>query len=409
MRGRWAFLLLVFPVILFHVTGCADKRHTPVTDLSNTVLIDTFSYNQNQYSFFTTAILNDSLFCIYREYGSDSLIISAMNESGLGEKRLCFLKDTTFFSVQCDSVIGDKMFFQRSFLVNHDTIIFFNKGKFSGEVSSRILWYYIISRDSVVVVDRYDAPDYLKIESHEEVQELYHYTSRMEWNTEKGCLLSYFNYYGDLSSKTPFLMEIYPFDSLRKVIFDVPLPAAYDFAENEIFPFFDIVVPVIGSNGKMAVAFGVTSQIFEIENGKNIIHNVDHPNFSQPQKYSVTDIVHGAIGDDVVHVAETSFGYMNFLYDKYNDVYYRFYEMEMPDRAENGLKSTYPDDKPLGINVVSSDFSTVEETVVNSDDRSFFNNLSPKFVLPYGIVDVYFDYKTGNLVRKTLRIQLKKG
>lgn len=408
MSGRWAFLLLVFPVILFDIMGCADKRHTPVTDLSNTVLVDTFSYNQNQYSFFITAALDDSIFCIYREYGSDSLTISAIDENGLGEKRICYLKDTTFFSVQCDSAIGDKMFFQRSFLVNHDTIIFFNKGDFSGEVSSRILWYYIISRDSVVVVDRYEAPDYSKIERHEDVKELYHYTSRMEWNAEKGCLLSYFVYYGDLSSKTPFLMEIYPFDSLRKEVLEVTLPAAYDFAENEFFPFFDIVVPVIGSQGNVSVAFGITKQVYEIKNSKNSIHCVDHPNFSQPQKYCITDITHGAIGDDVVNVAESSFGYMNFLYDKYNDVYYRFYEMEMPERSENGLKSVYPDDKPLGVNVISSDFSTVEETVMNSSAGNFFYSHSPKYVLSYGIVDVYFDYKTEKLVRKILQIKLKQ-
>lgn len=238
-----------------------------------------------------------------------------------------------------------------------------------------------------------------------------HYYSELYWISKKQCFLTYFsNFMLDTNyTLPPFLIEIYPFDNCKKTVLPYYYPPCFEESQECAYPYSSYIYPIIAKD-KYAVTFAITPQIYEIVNDELKIHELKHPNFSEPKKYCISDHDIGLIGDDFINVGKISFAYLNFLYDKYNDLYYRFYEMEMPDRNEDGMKNIYPDDKKYGFNIISSDFKTLKESVIEgADGRNYLNNFTSKYVLPYGVVDVYFDRKTHKLVHKILKINLKEN
>lgn len=303
-------------------------------------------------------------------------------------------------------ILGLEISLYCSFIVNKDTILFFDRG--SNSIASKCLWYYVISKDLTVMVDEYNALNWYnnELELTDEMKLYAHYGTFMDWNPDKQCLISYFDNYYSETDTSRLLMEVYPFGELRKNILPYKCPACYKREEYCIYAYHNLFYPIFAKN-KYFVAFGVTPEIYEIEKDSLKIYALKHKNFSEPKKYCVSDTIRGTIGDDFIRAVETSFAYLYFLYDKYNDKYYRIYEAEMPDKNKDGFKNIYPDDKTLAVNVISADFSKCKETIVkNKSAMPFTFSERSHYVLPHGIVNIVFDYKTGKLVQTVLKIDL---
>lgn len=400
-----AFTLAIVSIIL--LWGCSKTKNSPASDLESTITQKVLPYKSDEFSFFVPGEYEGKLFAVYRLSGGDTLYLSEIKNNDFNPVNKAVLSDTVLFSNQYDKVYKDLLLLRRCFMVNLDTLIFFNKGTHSGEVSSRRLWYFVFSENISCVIDSFEAPDYSKT-NHQDVADSCHPTQVMAWIPEEKALVSYFFYYYGMSSKAPFLVKFFPFSEQKRIVLDVTLPAFFDFPQGTVFPgsIFNYVAG--GEQGKLYVAFGISSDMFEISNNEVKVYDVKHPNFSKPKSYQITDLMKGVNGDDYVNVAKMSFMYSNLVYDKYENVLYRFYEMEMPDRNEDGLKNVYPDDKKLGLNVISDDFSSVHEVLLERKAACFYNPFTQKFVLEDGVYDVFFDSESDSLKIVKLSIETEK-
>lgn len=82
MKTKNFFIIPLLFAILF-INSCANKEEsTYVSELENSVHVDTLPLLKKDIAFFGTAVFQDTLFCIYREKSVDTLIIAPVLSEG---------------------------------------------------------------------------------------------------------------------------------------------------------------------------------------------------------------------------------------------------------------------------------------------------------------------------------------
>lgn len=372
--------------------GCVDKQRNPVSDISYSVINDTIvsPYTENDgFEFLEADMLNDTAFVVFRNKRSDTLFFCFLDENLKSLKCIQRLKilDTTLFS-NSDS-LG---IFQDIDIINKDSILF-TKYRYLGS-SSRLFIYSLVKNR--VVFEK----SYLSDEEYPncggDTTELWFIGEDVKWDSRGNRILSFFVTGLDKEAKDCFLLSISAKDGQRQIL-PFTYPDVYNTKPKEIYPFKDMFDFEIIEDGTIYTCFGVSPEIYIIRGDSCKAVEVLHPNYSKPLIYYVKGTTNG---DEFLNVATHSFAYLNFLYDKYNQCFYRFYDIELPERDENGMKSLLQN-KQTGFSVLSKDLKSIQECVITEAKDNEFAVAT--MVSKNGIL--FIKTEQNRIIVRTLKIQ----
>lgn len=100
---------------------------------------------------------------------------------------------------------------------------------------------------------------------------------------------------------------------------------------------------------------------------------IDNPNFRKPLSHVIDKNINYS---KMLRQTELSYVNLNVFYDKFKNVYYRFFWQEMPEKNYDGKLTTMKLDKKMGVTVFTKEFEFVKDIVFDPiDGPSGLHNL----------------------------------
>jgi hypothetical protein len=230
------------------------------------------------------------------------------------------------------------------------------------------------------------------------------YTNNAIWNYNNNKILAglirvdnYKNRKHEMD--TEFMAEI-DIETFEIEILPVKYPKEYE-TNQKYMPFPDQLIT--NHNGFYVVSYPITPLISIYNSKTRIIEEkeINHANYQQCIEFDTTK---AREKDYYVYLGLHSFRYVNFIYDKYKNRYYRFFELELEERNEDGLLNTY-NDKKYGATVISEDFDVIGDFIIDIEGEKNFLPFSSNWVVTKnGLVSCSINNKKKNILIYTIKL-----
>jgi len=355
------FFISIMGILLF---SC--KRNIKTEDLSYNYNNDTILLSDNEkyeYMFFDSR--NDSIFSFTKKFKNDSLFIKLLDTTSMKFSLFSYTILSELFS-------------------NNDSTGIIEQLKFSGNDSISIFQYF--GTTSEYTHSRITLFD-LKQHKISYSKDFYvNYNNRPSYTIDKEFIYS--------SKKNGIYYILWPYEifteflafhdiaSNRDMKININKPKEYNIKENQINPFFTGIFLNEIDSQTLLISFGISPNIIEYDITNNTIQNhvIRNTNYRK-SKFLMFD-VKPLNYNDVLRVIEQSYFNTKFSYDQYNNVYYRFFNKEMPDKDKEGYYTSYEKHKESGISVITKDFIFLGDVIFPPNFRFF---LRPHTITSSGI------------------------
>lgn len=142
----------------------------------------------------------------------------------------------------------------------------------------------------------------------------------------------------------------------------LPINLSEDYNTDKIYlPFNDPYYAV--NDHYILTAYGISPDIniYDRLSGKSSFKTLKHKYYSEIKGIPKDSAKYK---DYLINVITKSFRYFKLIYDKHNNVFYRFYELSMDkERKGDGLLYTYSD-KAMGVNIIDDKFNVIDDIIL---------------------------------------------
>lgn len=348
-RVKSIISLLIFLLIFLFFNFCKKAR---VDNLNYTLTKDTIQLSNlreiNELELFAVKEIDDSIYIVTKHFNSLNLYFYKYFNDSLIFERTSKLPKTEFDSCNKFGRLSSMD------IINKDSLLLFQKHKISilNLKDERIDFTFIHSlNDSNYYFNTYPQP--------------------ISWNYYNNTILSITLRFDDKKTKkfpydTEFSTEINPYNSKINI---VPLKYPKDiFQTSLIFTLFHD--PYITTSENYYVgSFGITPDIFTLNKKTKEIKKIKikHNKILPIEPF---DSLRRPDYEYLLKHMTKSINYFQIIYDKYNDVYYRFYKLNLKsEKKEDGTLNVFKD-KISCISVISNDFKLIGDVEFK---ESFYN------------------------------------